>query len=434
MGNAAKFTECGEIELFLDVEEENETRVKLHAKIRDTGIGIAEDKISTIFTPFHQADGSTSRKYGGTGLGLSICKQISNMMNGDAWVESPGNCQSSSVNPHCKKGPGSTFHFTAWLGKAKGIKARRSAPLSLSGKKVLVFDNNPSAVNILSHMLSSAGMDVIALTESNHVIPTFHKAVQNKNPFYCCILGIKVPGFSGYELAKQIRGIDALNKDIEFVSANSESQPTHLIASSYLMDHDAQKCKDAGFDTFLSKPVRRDKLYQILEKRTGMRDAKYGLEGRKNNTVQNQKTYSSSVRDESAPCARVLLAEDNPVNQKLAKMMLSKAGCQVETAITGKEVIEKFTTSPEDFDLILMDMQMPEMDGTEATHRIREWEKSAIRHRQSPIKRIPIIAVTANAMKEDREKCFECGMDDHITKPIKSERLFKVIEKWVLKG
>ncbi|MBW2054890.1 MAG: response regulator, partial [Deltaproteobacteria bacterium] len=197
---------------------------------------------------------------------------------------------------------------------------------------------------------------------------------------------------------------------------------------------DAQKCKDAGFDNFLSKPVRRDKLYRMLEKSIGMRDTDCGLKSGKDHEIQNQITYSSSVRDEVKPCARVLLAEDNPVNQKLAKIMLNKAGCQVETAVTGKEAVEKFTTSPADFDLIFMDMQMPEMDGTEATHRIREWEESVICNSQSAIKRIPIIAVTANAMKEDRKKCFECGMDDHITKPIKSELLLKVIEKWVSKA
>jgi two-component system sensor histidine kinase/response regulator len=431
MGNAAKFTESGEIDLFLGVEEENETRVKLHAKIRDTGIGIPEDKISTIFTPFHQADGSTSRKYGGTGLGLSICKQISTMMHGDAWVENPADCESSVVNRHCKGGPGSTFHFTAWLGKAKGSKTRRSAPLSLSGKKILVFDDNPTAVNTLSHMLSSAGMNVTALKKNNHVVPTFQKAIRTENPFDCCMIGIKNPGFSGYELAKQIRGIESSIKDLKSLPTDSETQ---LIALSYLIAHDAQKCSDAGFDSFLNKPVRRDKLYQMLEKSIGMQNVDCGLRGEKDHGTQNQITHSSSVRDEVKPCARVLLAEDNPVNQKLAKMMLSKAGCQVETAITGKEVVEKFTTSPADFDLIFMDMQMPEMDGTEATHRIREWEESVICNAQSPIKRIPIIAVTANAMKEDRIKCFECGMDDYITKPIKSELLLKVIEKWVSKA
>jgi two-component system sensor histidine kinase/response regulator len=450
MDNAAKFTESGEIELFLGVEEENETQVKLHAKIRDTGIGIAQDKISTVFTPFQQADGSTSRKYGGTGLGLSICKQISNMMHGDAWVESPINCQlniencrlkntinfqnnrqSSIVNRYSKGNPGSSFHFTAWLGKAQGNKTRKSAPTSLSGKKILVFDDNPPALNTLSHMLSSAGLNVTALKKSNHVIPTFQKAIQTENPFECCMLCIKNPGLSGYELAKQIRGVESSIKELKFLPTNSKTQ---LIALSYLMDHDVRKCNDAGFDSFLSKPLRRDKLYQMLEKSIGMRDADCGLQGGKDHDIQNQIKCSSSVRDGMTPCARILLAEDNPVNQKLAKIILNKAGYQVETAITGKEAVEKFTTSPADFDLIFMDMQMPEMDGAEATHRIRKWEESVSFNPQSAIKRIPIIALTANAMKGDRKKCFECGMDDHITKPIKSELLFKVIEKWTSKA
>jgi two-component system sensor histidine kinase/response regulator len=424
MGNAAKFTESGEIELFLGVEEENETQVKLHAKIRDTGIGIAQDKISTVFTPFQQADGSTSRKYGGTGLGLSICKQISNMMHGDAWVESP-------LNPQCKGYPGSTFHFTAWLGKAQGNKTRRSSPMSLSDKKILVFDDNPTALNTLSHMLSSAGMNVTALKKSNHVIPTFQKAIQTENPFECCMLCIKDSGLIGYELAKQIRGVESSSKELKFLTTDSETQ---LIALSYLMDHDARKCNDAGFNSFLSKPVRRNKLYQILEKSIGNRDADCGFQDGKDHDIQNQIKCSSSTRDGITPCARILLAEDNPVNQKLAKIILNKAGYQVETAITGKEAVEKFTTSPANFDLIFMDMQMPEMDGAEATHRIRKWEESVSFNPQSAIKRVPIIALTANAMEGDRKKCFECGMDDHITKPIKTELLFKVIEKWVSKA
>ena len=452
MGNAVKFTESGEIELFLGVEEENETRIKLHAKIRDTGIGIAKDKLSTIFTPFQQADGSTSRKYGGTGLGLSICKQISNMMQGDAWVENPVNCQlkiencrskdnikirnnrpSSIVHRPCKGGTGSIFHFTAWLGKAQGNKTRRSVPSSISGKKVLVFDDNPAAGNILGHILTSAGINVTSLKKSNDVLPTFQKAIQTESPFDCCIISIQNSGLSGYTVARQIRNVKSPIKYIKSVSANAEIQHIHLIALSYLMDHDARKCKDAGFDDFLSKPVRRDKLYQMLERSVGMRDTDCRLRGGKDHEIQNQIKYPYPVRDEIEPFARILLAEDNPVNQKLAKMMMTKAGYQVETAVTGKEAVEKFTTSPADFDLIFMDMQMPEMDGTEAAHLIREWEESVICNSQSAIKRVPIIALTANAMKGDRKKCFECGMDDHITKPIKSELLFKTIEKWTSK-
>ncbi|RZB35873.1 MAG: hypothetical protein SRB2_02671 [Desulfobacteraceae bacterium Eth-SRB2] len=450
MGNAAKFTESGEIELFLDVEDENETQVKLHAKIRDTGIGITKDKISTIFSPFNQADGSTSRKYGGTGLGLSICKQISNIMRGDAWVESPVDCQlkiencrfknnikiqnnrqSSIVNRQCKGGPGSTFHFTAWLDKAEGNNARKSAPSSLSGKKVLVFDDNATAVNILSNMLTWAGMNVTALKNSNDIIPTLRKAIETKNPFDRCMLGIQISGISGYELAKQIRNVESQIKDIKRVPVNAGIQPIHLIALSYFLDHDAQKCKDAGFDNSLSKPVRRDKLYRMLEKSIGMGNADCKFRDAKDHDIQKQIKNPYSVRNEIGPTLRILLAEDNPVNQKLAKMMLTKAGHQVETAITGKEAIEKFTTSPADFDLIFMDMQMPEMDGTEATHHIRKWEKSAICNPKSVIKRVPIIALTANAMKEDRIKCFKCGMDDYITKPIKRELLFKTVKKWI---
>ena len=424
MGNAAKFTESGEIELFLGVEEENETQVKLHVKIRDTGIGITKDKLATIFTPFQQADGSTSRKYGGTGLGLSICKQISNMMHGNAWVESPANCQ-------CKGGPGSIFHFTAWLGKTKAKKARRSAPASLSGKRLLVFGNNQTSINILGHMLTSAGMNVTTLKKSTDVIPTLQKARQTENPFNCCIIDIRNSGISGYKVAKQIRSVESQIKDIKLVPVNAEIQHIHLIALYYFLDHDAQKCKDAGFDNFLSKPVRRDKLYQMLERSIGMRNADCKFRDAKYHEIQKQIKNPYSVRNNMGPSIRILLAEDNPVNQKLAKMMMTKAGHQVETAITGKEAVEKFTTSPADFDLIFMDMQMPEMDGTEAVHRIRKWEESEICNPQSAIKRVPIIALTANAMREDRIKCFECGMDDYITKPIKWELLFKTIEKWI---
>jgi len=241
------------------------------------------------------------------------------------------------------------------------------------------------------------------------------------------MLGIQTFGINSYEVAKQIRDIESQIKDIKLVPVNAGIQHIHLIAVSYFLDHDAQKCKDAGFDNFLSKPVRRDNLYQILEKSIRISNADGKFRDVKDHEIQKQIKNTYSVCNEMEPPVRILLAEDNPVNQKLAKMMLTKAGHQVETAITGKEAIEKFTTSPADFDLIFMDMQMPEMDGTEATHHIRKWEKSAI-------KRVPIIALTANAMKEDRIKCFECGMDDYITKPINSKILFKTIEKWISKG
>ncbi len=267
MGNAVKFTESGEIELTLDIEKQQDDRVRLHASVRDTGIGIPQDKVDTIFEVFQQADTSTTRKFGGTGLGLPICKKIAQVMGGDVWAES-------------EPGKGSTFHFTAWLEKAEG------------------------------------------------------------------------------------------------------------------------------------------KVKQQEKKKRGGRIATH-----------------SPVCHQMKLCARILLAEDNPVNQKLAKMVLTKAGHQVEVASNGQEAVDKYTKAPEAFDLIFMDVQMPEMDGMKATKVIREREAEllpATCNPQPAARRVPIVAMTAHAMKGDREKCLEAGMDDYIPKPVKRELVFEMLDKWVV--
>jgi len=387
MGNAPKFTEAGEIEISLDVEEEKETQVKLHAKIRDTGIGIPKDKLSTIFEPFKQADGSTTRKYGGTGLGLAICKQISNLMEGEAWAES-------------RVGKGSIFHFTAWLGKSEKKETRRFVPVSLSGKKALIIDDNLNNLDILRYFLESVGMNVVALTNGKDVLPAIQKSMEEQNRFNLCICDIQMPGISGYDVAKAIRSFKSEIKDIP------------LIALSSLMERDARKCEEAGFDGFLSKPVRREKLYKILERLLGEK---------KDKELKPKIVTQYSDREDMKHSARILLAEDNLINQKLAKMMLTKAGYHVEVANNGQEAVEKYTTSPENFDLIFMDVQMPEMDGIEATQAIREKEFDTI----------PIVAMTANAMKGDREICLKAGMNDYIAKPIKREIVFEILEKWI---
>jgi len=394
MGNASKFTDSGEIELSLDIEEENDDRMKLHATIRDTGIGLSKDKLATIFEPFKQADGSTTREYGGTGLGLSICKKISKLMDGDVWVESELN-------------KGSIFHFSSWLGKAEQIEAvRKFRPLPLRGRKVLIVDDNQRNLDILTHVLESAGMDVNALRNGEAVIPTLQKALEAKDFFDLAIIDIQMPGMSGYEVAKVIRGV------------KSSIQDFRMIALSSLMDRDARKCRQAGFDGFLSKPIRRDKLFQMVERLLGEWEAK----GEEDESVREKIMTQYSVLEEMKHSVRILLAEDNPVNQKLAKMMLTKAGYQVEMANNGKEAVEKYSASPKAFDLIFMDVQMPEMDGLEATKAIR----------QGGFDTIPIVAMTAHAMKGDREMCLEAGMDDYITKPIKREVVFEVLERWVL--
>jgi len=392
MGNAPKFTESGEIELSLDIEEEEGDRLKVHAKIRDTGIGVPKDKLSTIFDPFQQADGSTTRRYGGTGLGLSICKKISELMGGDVWAESEEN-------------KGSTFHFTAWLGKSEDKGAKRISPAPLFDKKMLVVDDNQANLKILTHNLQSVGIEVVALTEGRDVLQTLQESLDSGKPFDLFICDIQMPGMSGYDVAKEIR------------NPNFRFQNLPMIALSSLMVRDAKKCEAAGFDGFLSKPVNRKKLYQMLERIFGEKKD----EGKEDKTKEHKIMTQYSVREEMKHSVSILLAEDNPVNQKLAKIMLTKAGYQVKVVNNGREAVDKFTTSPEYFDLIFMDIQMPEIDGIEATQTIR----------QKGFDTIPIVAMTARAMKGDREMCLEAGMNDYMTKPIKRETVFKMIEKWV---
>ncbi|RKX62628.1 MAG: hypothetical protein DRP37_01080 [Thermodesulfobacteriota bacterium] len=456
MSNAQKFTESGEIELSLDVEEEKDEQIKLHATVRDTGIGIPKDKLSTIFMPFHQADGSIARMYGGTGLGLSICKQMSELMGGEMWAESPSDCrlkdkpkdkfkaednhqpppanQQSTINN--QQSPGSIFHFTAWFRQGEDKEFIRFIPASLSGKKILTVDDNQANLDILTHVLGSVGMRVVALRNSEDVVPALQKALEAENPFDLCVIDIKMPGMNGYEVAKQIRNFKS-----SIINHQSSIQSLPLLALSSLMEREARKSEDAGFDGFLNKPVRKEKLYQMLERIAGKRENKD-----KKDDVKRQKILTQySVREEMKHSVRILLVEDNPVNQKLAEMILTKAGYLVEVANNGREGFEKYTQFPDDFDLIFMDIQMPIMNGLEATRAIRKYEEqlkakdgassdelSALSFQHSArSEHVPIVAMTAYAMKGDREMCLEAGMDDYMTKPIKREIVLGSIEKWV---
>jgi CheY-like chemotaxis protein len=391
LGNAPKFTEYGEIELSMDLDEETEEAVKLHATIRDTGIGIPENKQATIFEPFQQADGSTTRKYGGTGLGLSICKQISNLMGGDVWVEST-------------PGVGSRFHFTAWLKKCDETESRWVAPVSLKGKRALVVDDNVANAQILKQILKAAGMQAVCVHRGDEVLPALQTALEEKAPFDLCISDILMPDTDGFTVAAEIRSSDAPLSELP------------IIALSSSLERDAQKCEKAGFNGFLSKPARREKLLQMVGRVLWDK----GKSGQSSSETRGKKIHTQySVREDLKHSVRILLAEDNLVNQKLAKLMLGKAGYQVDVAANGIEAVEKYTADPDAFDLIFMDVQMPEMDGKEATQTIR----------QKGFEDVPIIAMTAHAMKGDREMCLEVGMNDYITKPIKREAVFTIIEK-----
>jgi two-component system sensor histidine kinase/response regulator len=394
MGNASKFTETGEIELSLDIESEEIDRIKLHATVRDTAMGISKEKLSSIFDPFQQADGSTTRKYGGTGLGLSICKRISRLMDGDIWAE-------SEINK------GSVFHFTSWLGKAKQIESScRIKPVTLRHRKVLIVDDNLRNLEILAHSLESAGMKVSALNSGQKVLPTLHKAMEAGDPFDLCISDIQMPVMSGYAVAKTVRGEKPPLRDLP------------MIALSSLMGRQASLCSEAGFDGFLSKPIYRDKLYQMMIRLMGKPHATEPDTEVKETKIITQYSLLEDIKHSVS----ILLAEDNPVNQKLAKIMLTKAGYRVTVANNGREALEIYTAAPNNFDCILMDIQMPQMDGLEATKSIRK----------KGFETVPIIAITAHAMKGDKEKCLKAGMNDYITKPIKREIVFEVLGKWVL--
>ncbi len=393
LGNAPKFTESGEIELSIRLAEEKSDAVKLHVAIRDTGIGIPEDKLAVIFEPFQQADGSTTRKYGGTGLGLSICKQISHLMGGDVWVDS-------------RPGEGSTFHFTAWLDKCEEKQVQRSAPVSLKGVKVLVVEDNLTNAQILEQLIHAAGMAVVVVHRGGDVLAELHRAAEKRAPFDLCISDIQMPDTDGYAVAQQIRALEAPISQMP------------MIALSSTLERDAQRCEAAGFNGFLSKPVRREKLIQMVGR--VLRDSDGHGDGPSNRQEKIHTQYS--VREDLKHSVRILLAEDNPINQKLAKLLLGKAGYQVEVADNGREAVEKYTAMPEAFDLIFMDVQMPEMDGMEATQTIR----------QKGFDSIPIIAMTAHAMKGDRKMCLEAGMNDYLTKPIKREAVYAIIKKNVL--
>ena len=390
MGNAAKFTEKGEIELAIFPEEKQTSHILLHCTIRDTGIGLDESKFETIFEEFKQADGSTTRKYGGTGLGLSISRKISQLMNGRVWVEST-------------IGVGTTFHFTALM--KKSLKSAKTEPnrIELRGKRFLVVDDNRVSNDILKNILAQAGIDCTIQTDGSATVTELINAADTGRPYDLAILDIIMPGISGFELAEKIRAL----------KHPAASLP--LLAYTSSTDKIAMRCKEAGFSAFLGKPSRRAILFRTITKILGMQEQESGPQ-----TEQNLITQYS-VREELKQSVRILLAEDNLVNQKLALMMLGKAGYTVTVAENGRIAVEKLTATPDQYDIILMDVQMPEMDGLEATRQIRA----------RGFTKMPIIAMTANAMVGDKELCLESGMNDYISKPIKREIIFQMLNKWL---
>ena len=383
IGNAIKFTENGHIIVEVKKLDEKDKKVLLHFSISDTGIGIPEDKIDKIFENFTQADSSTTRKYGGTGLGLSICKHIVEMMGGKIWVES-------------KLGVGSTFYFTVYLDKVweKKVWEKEEVEkksLKLKGLRALIVDDNSTNRFILYEILESWEIESDSSGDSFEALRKIHESIERKKLYDILLLDVEMPEINGIELAQRIREIEEYKK-----------VPIIMLSSSTNREL-RKKAEEIGISHYLIKPVSRSRLFNAIIENL--------LKEKVIKISESKKVKKIKKR------LRILLAEDNPVNQKVAKTILEKHGFQVIIANNGKEAVELLTK--ESFDLVLMDVQMPEMDGLEATRKIRELGIKT-----------PIVALTANAFEEDRKRCFEAGMDEYLSKPIKIEELLNIISNF----
>lgn len=385
IGNAVKFTSAGEVAVRVECEFRDETSAGLRFSVRDTGIGIPHEKLGLLFQAFSQVDSSTTRKYGGTGLGLAISLQLVKLMEGRVWVES-------------EPGHGSTFHFTARLGLSSSpVTPLAAADLArLRGLSVLVVDDNATNRRILQDMLRQWGA-VPAIAESGpEALAALHAAANGGEPFQLILLDNMMPEMDGFMLAEEIGRHPGL------------AGSTLMMLSSADRRENIARCRDLGVKAYLTKPIRRSELQAAMFSVLG------GLDGFQTLSASPRRSIIAGSRN-----LHVLLTEDNAVNQKLAVRLLEKRGHSVVVAGNGREALENLAR--EAFDVVLMDVQMPEMDGFEATRRIRERERGTGNH-------VPIVAMTAHAMKGDRERCLAEGMDGYISKPLRPSELFESVE------
>ncbi|HTY24120.1 MAG TPA: response regulator [Desulfomonilaceae bacterium] len=389
--NAVKFTEEGEIVISTRVVKKDEESVTLQFAVRDTGVGLTEEQKGKLFQAFSQADTSTTRKYGGTGLGLTICKRLVSMMGGEIWVESA-------------PGKGSEFIFTAKFGLARKVWRRHLEPsVDLRGMRVLVVDDNASSREILQSLLETMSFEVTVAASAEEGIAELEKEAKSR-PFKLVVMDWRMPGMDGIKASALIKNHPDLPQ-----------KPKIIIATAYGREEVMQRSQKVRLDGFLLKPVSQSVLFDAIM-------VAFGKEAPEGETI----APVSRIDEEglrSIRGATVLLAEDNEINQQVAEEILQQAGLVVRIANNGKEAVEMVRT--ENFDVVLMDIQMPVMGGFEATQEIRRNERS---------KDLPIIAMTAHAMAGDREKSIEAGMNDHVTKPIDPDKLMSALVKWIKPG
>jgi CheY-like chemotaxis protein len=386
IGNALKFTAAGEVALDIGVDQQANGEIELHFAVRDTGIGIAADKLDKIFDAFAQADSSTTRKFGGTGLGLAISRRLVNRMGGRLWVES-------------QIGVGSIFHFTVRLGLAP--EALLPAPsIDVEGMPVLVADDNATNRQWLEELLLSWRMRPTLVADGQAALAAVRKANAAGTPYRLVLLDGQMPEADGFSVA------DALRQE-----TGATATPTVMMLTSAGNRGDAERCRQLGIAAYLLKPVGQSDLLDAIMLALGATERSLD-EGLGQQPLVTRHTLRENRRQLS-----VLLTEDNPVNQKLAIRVLEKLGHQVQVANNGAEAVAAVTAaSDKPFDVILMDVQMPVLGGFEATAEIRRLEAATGRH-------TPIVAMTAHALEGDRQKCLDAGMDGYVSKPIQTPAL-----------
>ncbi|MFA6016142.1 MAG: PAS domain S-box protein [Gallionellaceae bacterium] len=385
--NAVKFTEQGEVDIVIELKEQTDKDVVLYCAVHDTGIGLTQEQTGRLFQNFSQADTSITRKFGGTGLGLVISKKLANLMGGEVGVSS-------------EFGKGSTFWFTARLGKSIGQQRSRVLANDLQGKRVLVVDDNANARVVLGDLLGNMSFKVEQVDSGELALGAVDRAEAQGAPYDIVFLDWKMPGMDGIETVKQLKKLPLIRRPHMMMMAPNGSE--EFIKSA----------QDAGIDNVLVKPVSASVLFDSVVSLLG---------GNVIGSFGSESIMSDSFKKLGIIAgARILLVEDNELNQEVATELLQEAGFEVELAENGQIAVEKVASGK--YDIVLMDMQMPVMDGITATQEIRK---------DARCKNLPIVAMTANAMQGDRDRCMAAGMDDHVAKPIEPEDLWKALLKWI---
>jgi PAS domain S-box-containing protein len=392
VGNALKFTERGEVAVRVSLEEETDADCLLRVSVRDTGIGIPADKLGGLFEKFRQVDASTTRKYGGTGLGLAISRQLAEMMGGGAGVAS-------------EVGRGSQFWFTARLGKQAAARTKNHTPDGLRGVRALIVDDSATSRQILTAQLDSLGMRSSEAGDGPAALRALDRALEENDPFRVSLIDMQMSGMDGETLGRAIRADGRL--------AGTRTVMLTLVGTR----QDPLRFEEIGPAASLSKPVRRQELLNALSRVLSATPGSARL------PIAAPGSASKPLPSLAAINARILVADDNVTNQQVALGLLKRFGVRADAVADGAEALQALEAIP--YDLVLMDVSMPVMDGFEATRQIRNPQSKVGNHA------IPIIALTANAMKSDREHCLDMGMNDYLSKPISVRALHAAIAKWL---